>query len=198
MGNEPIVSQRKTMFIILFLMFKGDIYMFNNPYAYNQQMNIDKLNEQINNLEKLKAQMQQATNQQPSINQTFQLAPTNRDVIRYASSIDEVQRDIVIGDTPYFSKDMSVVWIKNTKGEIKTYELNEIIEKDSKDLQIEFLQEQIDELKKGMKKNEQSYTDVISTENTNNSSRVDEEYGNAIKDEKPTIVQRVSTSKKGK
>lgn len=155
--------------------------MFNNPYAYNQQMNIDKLNEQINNLEKLKAQMQQATNQQPSINQTFQLAPTNRDVIRYASSIDEVQRDVVIGDTPYFSKDMSVVWIKNTKGEIKTYELNEIIPKDEKDIQITYLQSQIEELRKEIENNAKS-----------NTSNDDEPTSN----EKSTDVQSNRTTKK--
>ena len=84
-------------------------------------------------------------------------------MIRYATSMEEVQRDMVIGDTPYFSKDMSVVWIKNTKGEIKTYELNEIIPKDEKDLKIEYLQAQIEELKKGMKKNE-SNTNIIESD----------------------------------
>ena len=127
--------------------------MYNNPYmsAFNQQASIDKLNEQINNLEKLKAQMQQP--QPTNLTQNFQLAPTNRDVIRYANSMDEVQRDMVIGDTPYFSKDMSVVWIKNAKGEIKTYELTEIIAKDDKDLLIDSLQMQIAELRKEIKEN---------------------------------------------
>jgi len=144
--------------------------MYNNPYMnlYNPQTNIDKLNEQINNLEKIKAQMQQP--QPTNLTQNFQLAPTNRDVIKYAASLDEVQRDMVIGDTPYFSKDMSVVWIKNTKGEIKTYELNEIIPKDNKDLQIEYLQAQIEELKKGMKKYESSANVDESTTNKESSS----------------------------
>ena len=42
--------------------------MFNNPYMsniYNQQMTIDKLNEEINKLERMKAQMQQPV-QQPT------------------------------------------------------------------------------------------------------------------------------------
>lgn len=129
------------------------------PNAYNQQMNIDRLNEQINQLENLKKQMQQPQQpQQPtSLTQNFQLAPTTRDVIRYAGSMEEVQRDMVIGDTPYFSKDMSVVWIKNIKGEIKTYELTEIVPRDDKDIKIEYLQAQIEELKKGMKKDESKY-----------------------------------------
>jgi len=123
--------------------------MYNYINPYNRQMEIDRINAQMNELEKMKAQMQQPM--QPNINQTFQLAPTSRDVIRYANNIEEVQRDMVIGDTPYFSKDMSVVWIKNTKGEIKIYELTEIIPKDSKDVEIEYLKSQIEELKKGMK-----------------------------------------------
>lgn len=136
--------------------------MYNNPYLnpYNQQMSIDKLNEQINNLEKMKSQIQQPV-QPTNLTQNFQIAPTNREVIRYANSIEEVQRDLVIGDTPYFAKDMSVVWIKNTKGEVKTYELTEIVPKDDKDIRIEFLEAQIKELKEGMKNNAKSdSTDV--------------------------------------
>ena len=131
--------------------------MYNNPYmqnAYNSQASIDRINEQINQLENIKKQMQQPIQAPTNLTQNFQLAPTNRDVIKYANSMEEVGRDMVIGDTPYFSKDMSVVWIKNTKGEIKTYELNEIIPKDDKDIKIEYLQAQIEELKKGIKQNE--------------------------------------------
>lgn len=119
------------------------MYGYMNPY--NRQADLDRINAQMNELERIKAQMQQPI--QPNINQTFQLAPTNRDVIRYANNIEEVQRDLVMGDTPYFSKDMSVVWIKNTKGEIKAYTLAEIVQKDEKDLKIEYLESQIEELK---------------------------------------------------
>ena len=130
----------------------------NNPYmmGYNPQATVDKINAQINELERLKSQIPQSNPQQPtSLTQNFQLAPQNHDVIKYASSMEEVQRDMVVGDTPYFSKDMSVVWIKNVKGEIKTYELNEIIPKDNKDIQIEMLQAQINEMK-GMIENAKS------------------------------------------
>ena len=159
--------------------------MYNNPYmnAYNAQANIDKLNEQINNLEKLKAQMQQPVQQPTNLTQNFQIAPTNREVIRYANSMEEVQRDMVVGDTPYFAKDMSVVWVKNAKGEIKTYELNEIIPKDEKDLKIEYLQAQIEELKKGMKKYERNADVVESVADTNES-------------EEPSTVSTVSKSNK--
>ena len=135
--------------------------MFNNPYTnnYNPQMTVDRINAQMNELERMKQQLQQPV-QPTNLTQNFQLAPTNRDVIKYATSIDEVQRDMVIGDTPYFSKDLSVVWIKNTKGEIKTYELTEIIAKDDKDIQIEMLQAQINEMK-GMIKNARSNDDDV-------------------------------------
>ena len=143
--------------------------MYNNPYVINQQANLDRINAQINDLEKIRSQLQQP--QQPTnLTQNFQLAPQNRDVIRYAGSIEEVQRDAVIGETPYFSKDMSVVWVKNTKGDIKTYELNEIIPKDEKDFQIELLQTQINELK-GMIKNE-SNANVNATVEDEKSSNV--------------------------
>ena len=171
--------------------------MFNNPYmnAYNPQMSIDKLNEQINNLERMKNQLQQPV-QPTNLTQNFQIAPTNREVIRYANSIEEVQRDMVIGDTPYFSKDMSVVWIKNTKGDIKTYELNEIVPKDEKDMQIALLQSQIEELRKEVRNNEQLNTNVIPTEVETNTTDNDKSIGEPIKENKPTSIQRVSTSKK--
>ena len=161
--------------------------MYGNPYmpqSFNRQEAVDRINAHMNELEKMKQQMQHPIQpQQPTnLTQNFQLAPQNRDVIKYASSIDEVNRDMVIGDTPYFSKDMSVVWIKNTKGEIKTYELNEIIPKDEKDLQIEYLQSQIEELK-GMIKNESNAV-------------VNEPVADTVESEKSASVSTISKSTK--
>ena len=170
--------------------------MYTNPYmnVYNPQMSIDKLNEQINNLEKMKTQLQQP--QPTNLTQNFQLAPTSRDVIRYASSIEEVQRDMVIGDTPYFSKDMSVVWVKNLKGDIKTYELTEIVPKDEKDLQIELLQAQINELRKEMKNNERTTTNANEEQNATNPSTNDGAVGTTTKKNKSSSIQEVSGSTK--
>lgn len=155
-----------------------------NPYTnnmYNPQASIDRINNQIAELEKLKSQIPQPNNP-PAINQTFQLAPNNQNVIKYANSMEEVQKNIVIGDTPYFSNDMSVVWIKDTKGEIKTYELKEIVPKDEKDIQIEYLQAQLKELK-GMINNES---------NTN----IDESTTKSITSKESSDVPKVSKSKK--
>lgn len=143
--------------------------------VYSPQINLDRINNQIAELEKMRAQFQQQINQpqQPTnLTQNFQLAPVNREVIRYANSLEEVQRDMVIGDTPYFSKDMSVLWIKNTKGDVKTYELKEIIPKDEKDLKIEFLMSQIEELKKGMLNNEPSDANDVKSIESEKSSNV--------------------------
>lgn len=172
----------------------------NNPYMnslYNPQANIDRINNQIAELEKMKQQIpQQIQPQQPAnINQTFQLAPNNRDVMRYANSIDEVQREMVIGDTPFFSKDMSVVWVKNTKGDIKAYELNEIVEHDEKDMQIELLMSQINELK-GMIQNERVNANVITEQSTTDTATNDETVGGTVKTSKSTGVSRVQASKK--
>ena len=157
--------------------------MYNNPYMnpYSNQSNVDKINEQITQLENLKKQMQQPA--PTNLTQNFQLAPQNKEIIRYANSINEVQRDYVIGDTPYFSKDMSVVWIKNVKGDIKTYELNEIVPKDEKDLMIESLQMQLSELRKEIK----------------NAKSSNEYATESIEDEEPTNVSiHKSSTKKSK
>lgn len=157
--------------------------MYNNPYySYNPQANIDRINNQIAELEKMKQQIPQQL-QPTNLTQNFQIAPNNNNVMRYANSMEEVQKDIVIGDTPFFSKDMSVVWIKDTKNNIKTYELKEIVPKDNKDLQIEYLQAQIEELKRGMKKYESN-------------EYVNESVAESIEDEKPSTVSTVSKSNK--
>lgn len=168
--------------------------MYNTAY-YNNQANLDRVNNQIAELEKIKMQMQQPMTQPTNLTQNFQLAPQNRDVIKYAGSLEEVQKEMVIGDTPYFSKDMSVVWVKNTKGEIKTYELNEIIPKDEKDIQIELLQNQVEELRKEMKKYDEHITNVVEPEDTTNTKWYDAETGEPIKESKSTGIQRISRGK---
>lgn len=165
----------------------------NNPNQQNmyEQNMYDQIDNQINQLVNMRNQIrnnsQQQTHQQPTaINQTFQLSP-NGGGMKYASSIDDVNKETVFFDTPFFSKDFSVLWIKNASGDIKAYELNEIVQKDEKDIQIELLQEQqrekdnwidslqaqIDELK-GMINNEQPISNVIKSKNETNTSRNDE------------------------
>lgn len=124
--------------------------MYNNPYIQSTK---DRIDLQIEQLKQMKEQLPI----QPAINQTFQLSSPGG--IKYANSLEEVQKELVYAETPYFSKDLSVVWIKTPKGDIKSYELNEIVQKDEKDLKIEMLMAQIEELKKGIE-NESDNADV--------------------------------------
>ena len=133
--------------------------MFNSPYF--QQQNLEKINEQIRQLENIRNQMQQPA----PITQNFQLAPSSS--IRYAKSIEEVDKSPVMGDTPFFSQDMSILWLKNASGEVKTYELKEIIKKDEKDLKIEFLMAQIEEMKSNAKYNDNANESIENEKSTN-------------------------------
>ncbi len=148
--------------------------MFGSPYytsAYNPQQTKERIDNQIAQLQQMKDQLPQVPVPQPTnLTQNFQISPTNQGAMKYVNSIDDVHKELVFGDTPFFSKDLSVLWIKNAKGEIKAYTLAEIVQKDEKDLQIEFLQAQIEELKKGMindeSSNEYDYESVESKESS--------------------------------
>jgi len=184
--------------------YYGRNYIPNYPQNYNQvnineQNILDQIDGQINQLVGMKNQIKNNTSQThqstPAINQTFQISPNSNNGIKYVNSIEDVQKETIFFDTPFFSKDFSVMWLKNPKGDIKAYELNEIIEKDEKDLQIDFLQAQLEELK-GMITNEQSNTNVTSKQNESNTPAIDESVGKSVKESKPSSVSRVSTSKK--
>lgn len=124
-----------------------------NAY-YNPQANIDRINSQIAELEKLRSQISNMQQPTPTnLTQNFQLTPQYNQM-RYVNSLDDVKKEVVAIDTPFFSRDLSVIWIKNAKGDIRSFELNEIIPKDNKDMQIEFLQSQIEQLRKEIKRNE--------------------------------------------
>jgi hypothetical protein len=99
-----------------------------NPNVMQQNLN-DKIDNEIAKLQ----QMKNHNISQPAINQTFQLAP-NSNGIKFVNDIEDVQKEFAISETPFFNKDYSTLWIKNAKGEIRIFELNEIIPKDEKDL----------------------------------------------------------------
>ena len=86
--------------------------------------------------------------QQTPITQNFQLAPTQNSSIKYAESIDDVKKELVLNDTLFVNKNYTTMWLKNARGDIKTYEIKEIVILDEKDAQIQNLTAQIEELKK--------------------------------------------------
>ena len=121
-------------------------YMYNYPNNYNQQNINDRIDSQIAQLQQMKEQFK---NQQPAINQTFQLAPNNNTKIKYVGTIDDVNKEQVTEESAFFSKDLSVVWIKSPSGNIRIFEMKETKLKDEKDLLIDALMLQIEDLKKG-------------------------------------------------
>lgn len=146
--------------------------MYNNPYYnYNPQMTADRIDSQIAELQKLKTQIPQLQNNQPAINQTFQLAPNSQSGMKFVNSIEEVNKEMIFTDTPFFSKDLSVMWIKKTDGSVKSYEIKEIIKKDSKDMQIEFLMAQIEDLKEKVNA-KPNYTNVDESVESEKSTNV--------------------------
>jgi len=171
--------------------------MYNAPYinAYNPQIVKDRIDSQIAQLQQMKEQLNQPMQQPTNLTQNFQLAPNTNYTMKFANTIDDVIKENVYVDTPFFSKDMTIMWIKNAKGDIKTYELNEIVPKDEKDMQIELLQNQINELK-GMINNVSNDTNVNAKQDTANTTINDEPIREEFKNEKSTSISKVSRGKK--
>jgi len=166
--------------------------MYNNPYLQNYSQ--QSLNEKIDNEIAKLQQMKNHNVSQPAINQTFQLAPTNNG-IRFVNDIEDVKKELAISETPFINKDYSILWIKNAKGDIRTFELNELIPKDEKDLIIEKMQLQIDKLNnqiKEMNSNEQYYAKSY---DENRYEYESEQHIEPIKDEKSSNVSSNRTSK---
>lgn len=118
-----------------------------NPY--NNQMYMQDLQGLRDRIDR---QMQIANQNQPQtapITQNFQLAPNqNNQGIKYVNSIEDVKKELVFADTLFVNKEYSFLWYKNASGEVKTYELKEIIELDEKDIKIKELEEKINMLVK--------------------------------------------------
>lgn len=157
-----------------------------------QNFNQQSLNERIDNQI---AQLQQMKNHnitQPAINQTFQIAPQNMNGIKIVNGIEDVQKELTISETPFLNKDYSMMWIKNAKGEIRTFNLEELKPKDEKDLIIDDLQNQIVVLNRTIRemRNSEHESDV-----ENRDEYESEQLIEPIKNSKSTNVSSNSTSK---
>lgn len=134
-----------------------------NPYG--NQMYLQDLQGLRDRIDR---QMQMVNQNQPQttpITQNFQLAPTQHNKgLKYVDSIDEVKKEVVFEDTLFINKNFSLLWYKNVGGDIKVYELMEVIEKDPKDLEIEELKAKISLLEK--EKNNERYDDKHVTNST--------------------------------
>lgn len=181
--------------------------MNNNPYmnpyinTYNQQpinnmQQINNYDEYLKYLEKEKERIEKSKEQyinrfqqqQPTLNQTIQVTPTPSQSVglKHVKNINDVNSELVMFETPFVLDDYSTLFIKNTKGKVRTFAIEEIIPKDEKDKIIEQLRLENEELK-GM----------ISNESTNETN---DEQGNATisKSTKAKTTSNVSVSRTSK
>ena len=144
------------------------------PYYPNNQLYMQNMQDLQNMREKIDRQMQQMQQlnqnqmqqQQPvPITQNFQLAPnpTNNELeSKYANNIDEVRNTFVMKTGVFVNKDFTSMWVKTTDGNIKTYELNEVIQQDPKDVEINNLKLELQKMREMI--NYDNKSDVDNTE----------------------------------
>ena len=129
-------------------------------YMQNLQDMRDRIDNQMKQYQQSQAQMQQP--QMPQINQNFQITPTtnnNEIQAKYVSNIDDVKNTFVMTTGLFVNKEMNTLWFKNVNGDIRTFNLQEIIEQDEKDLEIQRLRNEIENMK-GMILNEPDNSNV--------------------------------------
>ena len=116
--------------------------------------------------------------QPPAINQTFQLSTTqytnNEYDGRKAKNIEEVKNTLALKDTIFINDERDTLWIKDTSGNVKTYNLQEVIELDEKDKKIYELQKQIEELKGAISNGKSDTFNANGTDESTKSSNVPE------------------------
>ena len=130
------------------------------PYYANNQYYMQNMQDLQNMREKIDRQMQQMQQlnqnqmqQQPTptnLTQNFQLAPNSNNnelESKYVNNIDEVKGIFVMKTGVFLNKELNTLWIKNTNGDIRTFELNEIIPQDPKDVEINNLKKELQRMK---------------------------------------------------
>ena len=146
------------------------------PYYPNNQYYMQNMQDLQNMKERIDKQMQQMQQfnqnqmqQQPTptnLTQNFQLAPNSNNnelESKYVNNIDEVKGIFVMKTGVFLNKELNTLWIKNTNGDIRTFELSEIIEQDPKDVEINNLKQELQRMK-----------EMISNESNGNSTIIDE------------------------
>lgn len=125
----------------------NQIYMQNMQDLQNMR---EKIDNQMRQMQQLNQNQMQQQPQIPQVNQTFQLAPnpTNNELeSKYANNIDEVKGIFVMKTGVFLNKELNTLWIKNTNGDIRTFELNEVIETDPKDIEINNLKKELQRMR---------------------------------------------------
>ena len=151
------------------------------PYYANSQYYMQNMQDLQNMREKIDRQMQQMQQlnqnqmqqQQPvPITQNFQLAPnpTNNELeSKYVNNIDEVKNTFVMKTGVFVNKDFTSMWVKTTDGNIKTYELNEVIQQDPKDVEINNLKLELQRMREMINYGNKSDVDNTDYDESNES-----------------------------
>lgn len=124
-------------------------YQNNQFYMQDLQNMKDRIDRQMQQMQQLNQSQMQQPVQQP-ITQNFQLAPnTNSNELesKYVNNIDEVKNTFVMKTGVFLDKELNNLWIKNTNGDIRTFELNEVIETDPKDVEINNLKKELERMR---------------------------------------------------
>lgn len=132
-----------------------------NPYntysGYNSNFYMQDLQAMRDRIDRTMQQYQQNQNMQsqqpiPQVTQHFQLAPQvnqnpNDLQSAYVNNIDEVKNIFMTRNGIFVNKELNSAWFKDTEGKIRTFSLIEIVEKDEKDLEIDNLKKQLNDIK---------------------------------------------------
>ena len=146
----------------------NQIYMQNMQDLQNMREKIDRQMQQMQQLNQNQMQQQQPV----PITQNFQLAPnpTNNELeSKYANNIDEVRNTFVMKTGVFVNKDFTSMWVKTTDGNIKTYELNEVIQQDPKDVEINNLKQELQKMREMINYDNKSDVDNTDYDESNES-----------------------------
>ena len=161
----------------------NQIYMQNMQDLQNMREKIDRQMQQMQQLNQNQMQQQQPV----PITQNFQLAPnpTNNELeSKYANNIDEVRNTFVMKTGVFLNKELNTLWIKNTNGDIRTFELNEIIPQDPKDIEINNLKQELQKMR-----------EMINYDNKSDADNTDYDESNESKNAKKLSSRSKSNAK---
>ena len=148
-------------------------YYPNNQYYMQDLQNMkDRIDRQMQQVQQMNQNQMQQQPQIPQVNQTFQLAPnpTNNELeSKYANNIDEVRNTFVMKTGVFVNKDFTSMWVKTTDGNIKTYELNEVIQQDPKDIEINNLKKELQKMREMINYDNKSDVDNTDYDESNES-----------------------------
>lgn len=162
------------------------------PYYNNNQFYMQDLQNMREKIDRQMQQMQQLNQQQqqpiPQVTQNFSIAPTQNNTseleAKYVNNIDEVKNTFVMKTGVFLNKDFTSLWVKTTDGNIKTYELNEVIQQDPKDVEINNLKRELERMR-----------EMISYDNKSDVNNTDDDGADESKNAKKLPSRTKSNAK---